>query len=291
MSGRSASPRREKPLVLLTNDDGYFSPGISALAARLRPDFEVRIVAPDRERSANSLSLTLRRPLRLFKVRPGVHAVDGTPADCIYLALKGVLPRRPDLLISGMNLGPNLGEQDIAYSGTVAAAIQGTFLGIPSVAVSLIPDACGNFILGPAAAFVAAAARRLLAKPLPPGVTLNINIPPPPVRGVRVSGLGRKRYEPEIVEKKDPRGRRYYWIGTSDPEASGDARSDVRAIADGFISLTPLHTDLTDYRTMRHPGLARLRSSLRSAAGKPAKSAPGRGAGGGGTRRRRGPSK
>ncbi len=269
MSGRPRSVARPKPLVLLTNDDGYFSPALAALAARLRPACEVRIVAPDRERSANSLSLTLRRPLRLFKVRPGVFAVDGTPADCIYLALKNLLPRRPDLIVSGMNLGPNLGEQDIAYSGTVAAAIQGTFLGIPSVAVSLIPDAEGSFDLGGAAAFVAAVARRLLAKRIPPGVTLNINIPPPPVRGVRISGLGQKKYEPEVIEKRDPRGRLYYWIGTSDPEGSGDARSDVRAVAEGFISVTPLHTDMTDYRMMRHPGLTGLRSCFSVAAGAP----------------------
>ena len=281
MSGRPGSARGPKPLVLLTNDDGYFSPALAALAKSLRKIADVRVVAPDRERSANSLSLTLRRPLRLFRVRPGVFAVDGTPADCIYLALKSLLPRRPDLILSGMNLGPNLGEQDISYSGTVAAAIQGTFLGIPSVAVSLLPDAAGNFDLGASAAFVTEVSRRLLAKRLPAGITLNINIPPPPVRGVRVTGLGQKRYEPEVIEKKDPRGRLYYWIGTSDPQGSGGARSDVRAVAGGFISVTPLHTDLTDYRMMRHPGLAGLRSCFSPAAD----------GGGGGPRRPRGSSK
>jgi 5'-nucleotidase len=270
MSGRPPSaPHSPKPLVLLTNDDGYFSPALAVLARRLRPAAAVRIVAPDRERSANSLSLTLRRPLRLFRVRPGVFAVDGTPADCIYLALKSLLPRRPDLILSGMNLGPNLGEQDISYSGTVAAAIQGTFLGIPSVAVSLLPDAAGNFDLETSAAFVAAVAGRLLAKRLPPGITLNINIPPPPVRGVRIAGLGQKRYQPEVIEKKDPRGRPYYWIGTSDPEGSGNARSDIRAVAEGFISVTPLHTDMTAYRMMRHAGLADLRSCFRAPSGAP----------------------
>ena len=281
MSGRPGSARGPKPLVLLTNDDGYFSPALAALAKSLRKIADVRVVAPDRERSANSLSLTLRRPLRLFRVRPGVFAVDGTPADCIYLALKSLLPRRPDLILSGMNLGPNLGEQDISYSGTVAAAIQGTFLGIPSVAVSLLPDAAGNFDLGASAAFVTEVSRRLLAKRLPAGITLNINIPPPPVRGVRVTGLGQKRYEPEVIEKKDPRGRLYYWIGTSDPRCSGGARSDVRAVAGGFISVTPLHTDLTDYRMMRHPGLAGLRSCFSPAAD----------GGGGGPRRPRESSK
>jgi len=286
MSGRPQSALPPKPLILLTNDDGYFSPALAVLARHLRPAADVRVVAPDRERSANSLSLTLRRPLRLFKVRPGVFAVDGTPADCIYLALKSLLPRRPDLILSGMNLGPNLGEQDIAYSGTVAAAIQGTFLGIPSVAVSLLPDAEGNFDLGASAAFVAAVAGRLLSKRLPPGVTLNINIPPPPVRGVRIAGLGQKKYEPEVLEKKDPRGRLYYWIGTSDPQGSGDARSDIRAVAEGFISVTPLHTDLTDYRMMRHPALAGLRSCFRAAADAPGR--PGNGGKAGGRRGRSG---
>lgn len=201
MSGRPAA-RRQKPLVLLTNDDGYFSPPLAVLAARLRPACDVRIVAPDRERSANSLSLTLRRPLRLFKVRPGTYAVDGTPADCIYLALKSLLPRRPDLILSGMNLGPNLGEQDISYSGTVAAAIQGTFLGIPSVAVSLVPDAAGDFDLPPAAAFVAAVARRLLAKRLPPGVTLNINIPPPRIAASGSRASGRKDTSPRSSRRR-----------------------------------------------------------------------------------------
>jgi 5'-nucleotidase len=271
MSGRPVSARRPKPLILLTNDDGHFSPALTALARRLRRAAEVRIVAPDRERSANSLSLTLRRPLRLFSVRPGVFAVDGTPADCIYLALKSLLPRRPDLILSGMNLGPNLGEQDIAYSGTVAAAIQGTFLGIPSVAVSLIPDASGKFDVGPAAEFVAAVAGRLLAKRLPPGITLNINIPSTPIKGVRITGLGQKRYEPEVIEKKDPRGRLYYWIGTSHPTGSGDATSDIRAVAEGFISITPLHTDLTDYGMMDHPRLGALRSCFRALTGGPAR--------------------
>lgn len=274
-----------RPLILLTNDDGVFSPALDALARRLRAEAEVRVVAPDRERSANSLSLTLRRPLRLFKVGPGVHAVDGTPADCIYLALESLLPRRPDLVLSGMNLGPNLGEQDISYSGTVAAAIQGTFLDIPSIAVSLVPDASGAFDLAGAAKFTAAVARRVLAKGLPRGVTLNINIPPPPVLGVRIAGLGQKRYSPEVIEKKDPRGRLYYWIGTSDPAVSGGARSDIRAVAKGYIAITPLHTDLTHRRMMRHPAVAGLRACFgepRSPARlrPPGKRAPRRRAGG-----------
>jgi len=259
MSGRAT-----KPLVLLTNDDGHFSPGILTLAARVRRFADAWIVAPDRERSANSLSLTLRRPLRIQKVRPRVFAVDGTPADCIYLALKKLLPRKPDLILSGMNLGCNLGQQDISYSGTVAAAIQGTFLDIPSAAVSLIPDGKWNFDFVAAARFVAETARLLLRQGLPAGVTLNINIPPPPVKGIRVAKLGQKRYDPEIIEKKDPRGERYYWIGPGNPQASGDNDADVLAAGRGFITITPLQTDLTDYRRMRLPVLGKLRASFGS---------------------------
>lgn len=257
MSGRAT-----RPLVLLTNDDGHFSPGILSLAARVRRFADAWIVAPDRERSANSLSLTLSRPLRIQKVRPRIYAVDGTPADCVYLALKKLLPRKPDLILSGMNLGCNLGQQDISYSGTVAAALQGTFLDIPSAAVSLIPDAKWNFDFEAAARFVEKAARLLLRQGLPAGVTLNINIPPPPVRGVKVAKLGQKRYDPDIIEKKDPRGERYYWIGPGNPRASGDSDADVLAAGRGFITITPLHTDLTDYQRMRLPVLGKIRASF-----------------------------
>ena len=257
MSGRAT-----KPLVLLTNDDGHFSPGILTLAARIRRFADAWIVAPDRERSANSLSLTLRRPLRIQKVRPRVYAVDGTPADCVYLALKKLLPRRPQLILSGMNLGCNLGQQDISYSGTVAAAIQGTFLGIPSAAVSLMPDGAGRFDFETAARFVVETAKVLLRKKLPSGITLNINIPPTPVKGIRIAKLGQKRYNPEIIAKKDPRGELYYWIGPGNPRASGDDGTDVRAVLRGFITITPLHTDLTDYRMMRLPVLEKLCASL-----------------------------
>jgi len=256
MSGRTL-----RPLVLLTNDDGHFSPGILALARRIRHFAEAWIVAPDKERSANSLSLTLRRPLRIQKVKPHVYSVDGTPADCVYLALKMLLPRRPDLVLSGMNLGCNLGQQDISYSGTVAAAIQGTFLGIPSAAVSLIPDKKCNYDIEATTRFVEETARLLLRHGLPAGVTLNINIPPPPVKGIKVAKLGQKRYDPEIIEKNDPRGEKYYWIGPGHPQAAGKRDTDVRAAGRGFITITPLHTDLTDYRRMRLPVLSKIRGS------------------------------
>ncbi len=251
-----------QPLFLLTNDDGFLAEGIQLLRRKLRRVGTCTIVAPDRERSATSLSLTLRRPLRVEKISRHVFAVDGTPADCVYLAFKKILPRPPDLLISGLNRGPNLGQQDISYSGTVAAALQGTFLGTPSVAVSVLSDEAGRFPFDWAAEFVTRLAKRLIREKFPPGVTLNINIPPLPIRGVRLTKLGEKRYNPEIIEKKDPRENVYYWIGAGNPTSSGDKTSDIWAVAKGFISITPLHTDLTDYRALRFPALRKVVQDL-----------------------------
>jgi len=222
----------------------------------------VFIVAPDSEKSATSLSLTLLRPLRVQKIRPNVYAVDGTPADCVYLALQKLLPRKPDLLVSGLNNGPNLGQQDILYSGTVAAAIQGTFLQVPSLASSVLPDDSRRFHFNLAAQIVSQIAKVLLKTKIPQGLTLNLNIPPPPLKGINITRLGQKRYNPEIIEKKDPRQNIYYWIGIGNPILSGGKNSDIAAISRGYVSLTPLHTDLTDYGMMKAPSLKRIISSL-----------------------------
>jgi len=237
--------RASEPLILLCNDDGSHREGIRILHRRLRPLGQIVIVAPDRERSASSLALTLRRPLRLHRVRPGIWSVDGTPADCVYVALDKVLPRRPDLLVSGLNPGPNLGQLDAHYSGTVAAAFQGTFFGVPSVAVSLVPNASGRFFPDHAASVVYRLAERILAAGLPEGVTLNVNIPAPPLRGVRITRLGRKYYDREVIEKKDPRGQSYYWIGMGNPTSDGPEGTDIRATERNYVSITPLRTDLT----------------------------------------------
>ncbi len=247
-----------KPLLLLTNDDGFFAEGIRALSAGLKGLGEIYVVAPDREKSATSLSLTLRRPLRVEKIKRNMHAVHGTPADCIYLALKKLLPRRPRLIISGINRGPNLGQQDISYSGTVAAALQGTFLQIPSVAVSQLPDREGRFDFLPAAKYMRGVAARILKTGLPPGLTLNINIPPALVKGTRITTLGEKRYDPAVIEKEDPRGKTYYWIGLGKIEPLGGRRSDVRTVEAGFISVTPLHTDRTDYKSLSLSALKKI---------------------------------
>jgi 5'-nucleotidase len=256
------APSRRRPLILLTNDDGFYHETIQILYRRLQPLGRTYIVAPDREKSACSLAITLRRPLRIQHVKPRVWAVEGTPGDCIYFALQKLLPRRPDLIISGMNPGPNLGQQDINYSGTVAGAIQGTFLGIPSIAVSLLPDASGGFDLKFAAEAVRTIVANVLASGLPSGTALNVNIPPPPVKGVKITRLGWKFYDPEIIEKTDPRNSSYFWIGTGVPRRVGDAGTDVMAAHEGYISLTPLHTDMTAHHALRSPKLRRLAKVL-----------------------------
>jgi 5'-nucleotidase len=252
-----------RPTILLTNDDGFYRETIQVLFRTLAALGRTYIVAPDRERSACSLAVTLRRPLRVQTIKPRVWAVEGTPVDCIYFALQKFLPRRPDLIISGMNPGPNLGQQDIHYSGTVAGAIQGTFHGIPSVAVSLLPDARGRFDMKSAAAVVRTIAADILAHGLPPGTALNVNIPPAPFKGVKITRLGWKFYDPEIIEKTDPRDSKYYWIGTGTPRRVGDAGTDVMAAHDGFISLTPLHTDMTAHPVMSSTKLRRIARALR----------------------------
>jgi 5'-nucleotidase len=194
--------------------------------------------------------LTLHHPLRVKNIRKNVFATNGTPADCIYLGVQKLLPKRPDLIISGMNPGPNLGQQDISYSGTVAGAIQGSFLQISSIAISLLPDDGGMIHYDFAAKIVRSTAQILLQNPLPLGITLNFNIPAPPIKGIKIAKLGEKRYNPEIVVKKDPRHRDYYWIGTGTPKAIGDADSDVMIVQQGYISITPLHRDLTHHKAI-----------------------------------------
>jgi len=253
-----AGLRARRPIILLTNDDGFFRETIQILFRKLGTVGRTYVVAPDREKSACSLAVTLRQPLRVQHVKPRVWAVEGTPVDCIYFALQKFLPRRPDLIISGMNPGPNLGQQDIHYSGTVAGAIQGTFHGIPSIAVSLLPDAKGRFDLGAAAAIVRMIAADILESGLPPDTALNVNIPPAPVKGVKITRLGWKFYDPEIIEKTDPRNSSYYWIGTGTPRRVGDAGTDVMAAHAGYISLTPLHTDMTAHHALKSGKMRRI---------------------------------
>jgi len=247
-----------RKLILLTNDDGYWAPGITALQRRMAGSAEAVIVAPDREKSATSLALTLHHPLRVKDIAAGVFAVDGTPADCVYLAMQKLLPRRPDLILSGINNGPNLGQQDVAYSGTVAGAVQGTFFGIPSLAFSCLSDIDRSFDFDYAAGIAGRLAEYFLGQAAPQGITLNINIPPAPFKGIRVTKLGQKRYSPEVVESRDPRRLPYFWIGLGRPVAVGDASSDIEAARQGYVSLTPIHSDLTSYEMLNDPLLSRL---------------------------------
>lgn len=251
-----------KPLILLTNDDGLYAEGISFLSDELTNLGQIYIVAPDQEKSASSLALTLHHPLRVKAVKKNRYAVTGTPADCVYLAVQKFLPRIPDLLISGINHGPNLGQQDTSYSGTVAGAKQGAFLDIPSMAVSLIPDKEGHFSFAAAAKIAHALARGILENPLPQGIFLNINIPAPPLRGIKIAHLGQKRYNPRVIEKEDPRGRLYYWIGTGNPKAIGDKDSDVMVIKNGYITVTPLQNDSTDLSSVQSFKLKQMLESL-----------------------------
>jgi 5'-nucleotidase len=237
-----------RPRILVTNDDGVFSEGIERLAAALAPVGEVVTVAPDQEKSAAGHSLTLQSPLRAKLVGENRWSVDGTPTDCVNWGVLHLMKDvRPDLVVSGINLGLNLGD-DVTYSGTVSAAFEGTLIGIPSVAISQEIET--GFTFDSAAGFAEKLARRLLGEPLPTGTLVNINIPAGPPQGVRVTRLGKRRYGETVIEKTDPRGRPYYWIGSTIPAGELEEGTDITAIAEKYISMTPLHLDLTDYRSM-----------------------------------------
>ncbi len=239
--------------ILVTNDDGIHAEGLRVLAEALRPLGNVTIIAPDREQSATSHSLTLHRPLRIRTVSEGILTVDGTPTDCVLLGVHGFLKRKPDLVVSGINHGPNMGN-DVFYSGTVAAAVEGAFLGIPAVALSLATwelatwETVGFEAAGRVAARVVS---DLVRVGIPAGRCMNVNIPPVPweeLRGVRVTRLGSRIFRDVVVEKTDPRGKNYYWIGGEAPTWEHDEASDFVAVSERYVSVTPLTFELTDYK-------------------------------------------
>ena len=233
-------------IILLTNDDGISAPALRRLREELAELGRVIMVAPDRDQSATSHSLTLHRPFRIHKDDEDVYSVDGTPTDCVVTAFYGLLDRPPDLVVSGINHGPNMGE-DVFYSGTVAAAIEGTMQGAPAIAASLVTRESADFV--EPARFIARLARRVLDHGLPPRQLLNVNIPHRPwneVHGVRVTRLGSRVYRDTLVRKIDPRGRDYYWIGGEDPVWEAREGTDFKAVDAGYISVTPLRLDLTD---------------------------------------------
>ncbi len=234
-------------MILVTNDDGVYSPGIQILAKRLRELDSVAIVAPDRERSAAGHSMTLHRPLLIEELKELMYSVNGTPTDCVNIAVKGLLKETPRLVISGINKGPNLGD-DVTYSGTVAGAIEGILLGIPSFAISL--TAREDFLFAEAAEVAVRAAGQVLEQGLPAGTFLNINVPNLPIsemQGTRITRLGKRIYHQMTVERVDPRGKKYYWIGGGEPDWEREEGTDLDAVDRKYVSITPLHLDMTDY--------------------------------------------
>jgi 5'-nucleotidase len=236
------------PLILVTNDDGVSSDGIHALADAMRTLGEVVIVAPLQEASAIGHALTLRRPLRIEQVSEGVYAVDGTPTDCVNLATAVILKRVPDLVVSGINKGWNLGD-DITYSGTVAGALEGALLGPPGIAVSLKRTATYDF--GPSAAAARKVASVVLSKGLPPRSFININVPAGTPKGLRVTTQAKRNHVTKIDSRLDPRGHAYYWIEEALDEYHPDSgRSDYEAVKEGYVSVTPLQPDMTAYEAL-----------------------------------------
>jgi 5'-nucleotidase len=246
------------PVILVTNDDGISSTGIKVLAKALQPLGDVHVVAPENEQSAVAHALTLHRPLKTSRFSRRCYSVNGTPTDCVIIGVNKLLPARPDIIVSGINHGGNLGD-DVTYSGTVAAAMEGTLLGIPSVAVSLAIDTQNN---GEAAVkpsrFRAAAdfAMRctgvVLKMGLPKDTLLNINIPDVrEIKGVKLTRQGKRVYDNAIQEVSDQRGKTCYWIGGGKPVWQGDDETDFQAVFDGFVSVTPVHLDMTNHQALK----------------------------------------
>ena len=236
--------------ILLSNDDGYLAEGLNALANALREHAEISVVAPDRNRSAASNSLTLEMPLRAYGTDNGFIKVDGTPTDCVHLAITGLLDHEPDMVFAGINHGSNLGD-DVLYSGTVAAATEGRFLGLPAIAISLVGS---NPIHFETAADVAVTLlKQLVKKPLPKDTILNVNVPDVALKnlkGFKATRLGQRHKSEPVIKNKDPRGRIIYWVGPPGAEQDAGPGTDFYAINEGYVSVTPLQVDLTRYESI-----------------------------------------
>ncbi len=233
--------------ILLSNDDGYFAPGLAVLAEALSEVASVVVVAPERDRSGASNSLTLDRPLTVRQAHNGFHYVNGTPTDCVHLAVTGMLETLPDMVISGINHGANMGD-DTVYSGTVAAATEGFLLGVPSIAVSLAGAGDGHF--STAARVVVELVQRLQRHPLLAPVLLNVNVPDVPyaaLTGMRQTRLGRRHKAEPVIRTVNPRGQTVYWVGAAGPAQDASEGTDFYAVAQGQVSVTPLQIDLTWY--------------------------------------------
>jgi len=239
-----------KPQILVTNDDGIQAPALAVLAAALRDVGDVWVYAPVNQQSAAGHSVSLHRPLRVTELKERWYGVDGTPTDCVMLAVRDLLDTRPDLVVSGINPGANLGD-DVTYSGTVAGAYEGMLLGIPSFAISMVRYVSRHF--DSAATFAVKLARHILDNGLPEDTMLNVNVPDLPygeIEGVEVARMGRRDYKDEIVRRVDPRGGTYYWIGGAEPSHVAEPGTDFDAIERKRISVTPLHRDLTNHAVL-----------------------------------------
>lgn len=239
--------------ILLSNDDGYQAEGLATLALSLSDLADLVIVAPDRNQSGASHSLTLTTPLRAGRTRDGIYFVNGTPTDCVHLAITGLLKDEPDMVIAGINHGANLGD-DVLYSGTVAAAVEGRFLGLPAIAVSLVGVDPSHF--DTAGRAVRTLLMRLLEDPLPPDTILNINVPDVPsseLRGFQSTRLGYRHKAEPVVRAQDPKGQTVYWVGAAGPGQDAGSGTDFHAVEHGYVSVTPLQIDLT-----RHEAVDRL---------------------------------
>jgi 5'-nucleotidase len=231
--------------ILLSNDDGYFAPGLAALAEALQGLGEIVVVAPEQNRSGASNSLTLDRPLLLKKAASGFYFVNGTPTDCVHLAVTGMLDKLPDIIVSGINLGANMGD-DTIYSGTVAAATEGYLLGIPSIAISMTSFEGNNF--ASAGRVARELVERFIRNPIREPVLLNVNVPDIPydqLKGREVTRLGRRHKAEPVVKMKSPRNETVYWVGAAGAAADAGPGTDFNAVERGFVSITPLQIDLT----------------------------------------------
>jgi 5'-nucleotidase len=236
--------------ILVSNDDGYFAPGITVLAEALSACADVTVVAPERDRSGASNSLTLDRPLSVRRAANGYVYVNGTPTDCVHLAVTGLLETLPDVVVSGINYGANMGD-DTIYSGTVAAATEGFLLGIPSIAISLVAEGGGHFET--AARVACDLVRRFAERPLGAPVLLNVNVPDLPasaVRGTAVTRLGKRHKAEPVVKSTTPRGEVVYWVGAAGGAQDAGPGTDFHAAVNGLVSITPLQMDLTRYSQM-----------------------------------------
>jgi 5'-nucleotidase len=237
--------------ILVSNDDGYQAPGIRTLAESLSQIADISVVAPERDRSGASNSLTLDNPIRAKTMDDGVICVDGTPTDCVHLAITGLLETEPDMVVSGINAGANMGD-DVLYSGTVAAAMEGRFLGLPAIAVSLVTRGNPEYF-STAARVVLDVLKRLQTHPIPGDSILNINVPDIPyeqLTGIDITRLGHRHKSEPVVSMKDPRGKPIYWVGPAGAEQDAGPGTDFYAIKTKKVSITPIHTDLTQYSAL-----------------------------------------